>query len=244
MGNITSPGSQHERFTKWARKQKIRINGVGPAQVSGRGLGIIAQRRIEAGEELVKVPASALLTMNSIPRNFRLAHGDISVHGLLASFLAFGAAELSPYTLWRETWPSPQELEDSMPILWPSNWKTAHVRRNSGTVFPSPVWALPPAIGGHWGSWEMLSHTDSSSGLLRQQERRLQEDWANASKVFPGETLEKYRYYWLLVNTRSFYYDLPGAEYHQARQDRMVLCPFIDYFNHQDHGVSIYSIQR
>lgn len=181
--------------------------------------------------------------MNSIPRNFRLAHEDISVHGLLASFLAFGAAELSPYTLWRETWPSPQELEDSMPILWPSNWKTAHVHQSFGTVFQNQVWALPPAIGGRWGSWKMLSHTDSSSGLLCQQERRLQEDWENASKVFPGETLEKYRYYWLLVNTRSFYYDLSGAEYHQARQDRMVLCPFIDYFNHQDHGVSIYSIQ-
>lgn len=50
MENITSPGPQHERFIQWAREQNIRINGVGPAQVSGRGLGIIAQRRIEVDE--------------------------------------------------------------------------------------------------------------------------------------------------------------------------------------------------
>ena len=50
MEKITSAGPQHERFTKWAREQNIRINGVGPAQVSGRGLGIIAQRRIEVDE--------------------------------------------------------------------------------------------------------------------------------------------------------------------------------------------------
>lgn len=50
MEDILSPGPQHERFTAWAREQKIRINGVRPAQVSGRGLGIIAQRRIEVDE--------------------------------------------------------------------------------------------------------------------------------------------------------------------------------------------------
>lgn len=45
-----SPGPHHERFIEWAREQKIKINGVGPAQASGRGLGIIAQRRIEVDE--------------------------------------------------------------------------------------------------------------------------------------------------------------------------------------------------
>lgn len=145
-----------------------------------------------------------------------------------------------PYALWRETWPSRQELENTMPILWPSSWKISNLHQSSGSVFPNQVWALPPAVGGRWGSRRMLWQTDSGSGLLCRQERKLQEDWAFASKVFPCETFEKYRYYWLLVNTRSFYYDLPGAKFHQAREDRMVLCPFVDYFNHQNHGVSTY----
>lgn len=189
------------------------------------------------------MPAAALLTINSISKGFRLAHEGITVHGLLASFLAFGAVELSPFTPWRETWPSLQELENTMPILWPSIWKTSNCYKSPATVFPRQTWALPPAIGGRWGSGRMSWHTDSSSGLLCQQERKLQEDWAIASRAFPDETLEKYRYYWLLVNTRSFYYELQGANYHQAREDRMVLCPFVDYFNHQDHGVSCYSIR-
>lgn len=127
-----------------------------------------------------------------------------------------------------------------MPILWLSKWKTSGVHRSTSTAFPNQLWVLPPAIGGRWSSRRNLWHADSSLGILCQQERKLREDWAIASKVFPGETLEKYTYYWLLVNTRCFYYELPGAKYHSARGDRMVLCPFIDYFNHQDHGVSIY----
>lgn len=127
-----------------------------------------------------------------------------------------------------------------MPILWPSNCKTCNLHPSSGKVVTDQVWALPPAIGGRWGSPRMMWRTDNSSGLLCQQERKLQEDWVIASKVFPVESLEKYRYYWLLVNTRSFYYDLSGPKYHQAREDRMVLCPFVDYFNHADHGVSSY----
>lgn len=50
MENISTAGPQHERFTEWAQKQKIRINGIGPAKVSGRGLGITAQRKIEVDE--------------------------------------------------------------------------------------------------------------------------------------------------------------------------------------------------
>ncbi|MCJ1469926.1 hypothetical protein MMC07_008570 [Pseudocyphellaria aurata] len=236
---MSTAGPQHVRFTEWTKKQKIIINGVGPAKVPGRGLGITAQRKIEAGEELVKVPVSALLTITSIPRSFRLAHEGITVHGLLASFLAFGALELSPFTPWRETWPTLQELEDTMPILWLSNRKPSNCLRSPAMVFPRQVCALPPAIGGRWGSERMSWHSDSSSGLLCQQERKLQQDWAIASRAFPDETLEKYRYHWLLVNTRSFYYEPQGANYQQAREDRMALCPFVDYFNHQDHGCDV-----
>ena len=41
------PGPEHEHFTTWAKNQGVRISGVGPAKISGSGLGIIAQRRIE-----------------------------------------------------------------------------------------------------------------------------------------------------------------------------------------------------
>lgn len=47
MAEVFPPGSQHDQFTAWAKEQGVKINGVGPAKISGRGLGIIAQRRIE-----------------------------------------------------------------------------------------------------------------------------------------------------------------------------------------------------
>lgn len=51
-------------------------------------------------------------------------------------------------------------------------------------------------------------------------------------------------YYWLLVNTRTFYHERPGMKKAKtAREDRMALCPFADYFNHADadEGVGQYS---
>ena len=47
MARASPPGSEHEQCTAWAKNQGVRINGVGPAKISGSGLGIIAQRRIK-----------------------------------------------------------------------------------------------------------------------------------------------------------------------------------------------------
>lgn len=122
--------------------------------------------------------------------------------------------------------------------MWPANLRSVHHRHGAAeNNLPSSAWVLPPAIRGRWASGEMERHGDDSSGLLRQQEKKLHEDWAVVSKVFPREKLDNYMHYWLLVNTRSFYYDFPKTRYPQAREDRMVLCPFVDYFNHSDHGV-------
>ena len=41
--------------------------------------------------------------------------------------------------------------------------------------------------------------------LLAQQERRLQGAWRNVVVVFPDTGWEAYSYYWLIVNTRSFF---------------------------------------
>ena len=44
---VSPPGAQHEAFTTWAKAQGVKINGVEPGKISGRGLGIVARRRIE-----------------------------------------------------------------------------------------------------------------------------------------------------------------------------------------------------
>jgi hypothetical protein len=104
-------------------------------------------------------------------------------------------------------------------------------------VDQKPAFLLPPAIGGRWRHIAEFFEPRKDAGLLAKQEQKLKADWKIVSKVFPNKTLEEYTYYWLIVNTRSFYFEVPGtAEF--AHEDRMVLCPFVDYFNHNDHGVS------
>ena len=71
-----------------------------------------------------------------------------------------------------------------------------------------------------------------------RQEKKLKADWNLVSKVFPKQNLAEYIYYWIIVNTRSFYFEVSGKEAPQNHDDRMVLCPFVDYFNHNDQGVS------
>ncbi len=47
MAPTFPPGVRHEQFTAWAKKQGVKISGVAPFEIPGRGLGIVAQRRIE-----------------------------------------------------------------------------------------------------------------------------------------------------------------------------------------------------
>lgn len=188
------------------------------------------------------MPASALLSTQSIPERFRALHKGITVHGLLASFLAFGGIETSQYSPWKASWPALQEFQESMPILWPEFLQEP--LDDKGNKFTTvggkvePAFLLPPAIGGKWrGMLEYFARGDA--GLLYQQKEKLKADWAVVSKVFPDETLPKYTYYWLIVSTRSFYFDALEGQTPESHDDRIVLCPFIDYFNHKDHGVSL-----
>ena len=182
------------------------------------------------------------MTINTIPDNFRKLHRGITVHGLLASFLAFGGPDTTRYSRWKKSWPSMQEFQDSMPILWPSF--TREPLDNEGNpdctigLREDLAFILPPAIAGRRAHYQMREFwKNRDTAPLYRQEEKLKADWQMVSKVFPGRTLPEYTYYWLIVNTRSFYFEVSG-EAARNHDDRMVLCPFIDYFNHSDHGVS------
>jgi hypothetical protein len=38
---------KHEAFTGWAEEQGVVINGVAPAEVDGKGVGIVATKRLK-----------------------------------------------------------------------------------------------------------------------------------------------------------------------------------------------------
>lgn len=195
------------------------------------------------------MPAGALFTIKSIPEPFRAKHGAIAVHGLLASFLAFGRDDLNEdLGAWKAVWPSMQDFQTSMPLLWPApravrddgfalNVSSSAEHTSSSCCFP-----LPPAVGGQWSHPKMQDLSRDSretAGLLSKQEERLNKAWAVVSRVFPEASFEEYRYYWLVVNSRSFYWEFPGEKLPESHDDRMVLVPWADYFNHSDHGCNV-----
>ena len=53
-GSVKFAGSQLEAFTEWSRERGVTINGVQAAKISGRGLGIVAQRHIEVHQLILE----------------------------------------------------------------------------------------------------------------------------------------------------------------------------------------------
>ena len=251
-----SRAERHESFTKWVVQKGGRISGIKPSILTYRGTGIIATRNIKVslnmtsdsllesmilqeGEEVAAIPPELLLTTDCIPDEFKEKHQNISVQGLLASFLAFASAEqLEPFKLWAATWPENDQFAQEMPIMLdPSLRGQLHTTIDEVT---RGFQLLPPSINGVRSSTiDTGSFPQNHRPLLQKQEAKLRRDWRGVREVFPGADFERYRHAWLLVNTRSFYYDLPLRLEPKTHDDRMVLCAFLDYFNHADKGVSL-----
>ncbi|RAH75529.1 uncharacterized protein BO66DRAFT_310466 [Aspergillus aculeatinus CBS 121060] len=246
------PGEQHEAFTEWALSQGIAINGVSPARFPGRGLGMIATRHIEKDEAIVTVPHEAMLTPSRIPTSFSSRFPDgTPTHAVYAAYLTNGdPADLEPYTLWRRTWPTRADFEASMPILWPASFrhptKAEHSSSSSSSALPksdAPALPLPPSISGQWTTIppQPCAHDYETThqNLLAQQGQRLRRDWDMVAAVFPNTDWDQFSYHWLIVNTRSFFYLVPGQEPPEDRNDAMALLPFADYFNHSDVACNV-----
>ncbi len=102
----------------------MKINAVKPARFHGRGIGIAASQKISEGETLVTVPISAMLSVDTLPESSKTRLEKVqglTVHSLLAGFLTTDIDDPnSSYEIWRATWPTAQDLHDTMPLLWPS----------------------------------------------------------------------------------------------------------------------------
>ncbi|THC98029.1 hypothetical protein EYZ11_002455 [Aspergillus tanneri] len=217
-----SPGEEHELFTEWAISQGIIING--------------------EDEAIVTVPLKAMLTTNSIPSSFISKFpGGCSVHTLYAAFFTNGDPEdLQHYDAWRKTWPSRQDFENTMPILWPSLLRDPISKAKSHS---SPRTLLPPSISGSWNSIQKgkreYEYESRHQNLLARQEKRLRDAWDTVVAVFPDISWEAFSYHWLIVNTRSFFFLMPGQEPPEDRNEAMALLPFADYFNHSDVACNV-----
>ena len=186
----------------------------------------------QAGTELVHVPTAALLTTNCIPASFIERHdAKITTHGLLASFIANGSvddSEMGRYQAWKATWPSSDAFLKTMPLLWPL----------ADRLFPP----MPCAVSGRQGHWDYSkkpARKVAAKSLVDAQQEKFRVDFEMVQTAFPAMTEQSYVHAWLIVNTRSFFYDLPLRRTPQKHDDKMILCPYIDYFNHADSGCRV-----
>ncbi|OBT49467.1 hypothetical protein VE00_00325 [Pseudogymnoascus sp. WSF 3629] len=107
---------KHEEFTRWAELQGVKLYGIAAHQFPGRGLGIVAKERQEAGKIILTVPTSALRTTLTVPKAISIPLGKITAHGLLAADLSLDTDEAR--SRWRDVLPSQEDFQTSMPILW------------------------------------------------------------------------------------------------------------------------------
>ncbi|KAJ5124732.1 uncharacterized protein N7515_008557 [Penicillium bovifimosum] len=236
------PGEEHEAFTEWAVSNGIDITSVTPARFQGRGLGMMATRKIKKGESILRVPTQLMLRAEDIPSTFTSQlPEDIAVQALLAAYLTHGTAdELSKYNLWRNSWPSRKDFEDSMPILWPAvlggpQLPDGPKDTTADTQQPN---LLPPSLSGRWNTLQpgpkSRKYSSDYQNILTQQAQRLRKAWTDVVSAFPDTDWEMFSYHWLIVNTRSFYWVGKDQEAPEDPNDAMGLVPFADYFNHAD----------
>lgn len=186
---------------------------------------MIATRPIKRGERLIHIPTECLLTPDSksMPTDLLQTLTKCSVHGQLAGQLAYHlAAQTSTYSVWLDVMPSWHELQSSMPLLWSTQIKNQL-----------------PLRGARLLSKQRLKY-DRDLGMAMEY-------FSSLLCKFTGVAVERsvdlYKHAWLLVNTRSFFWDISTSvrgtrtiRKPKARlaDDCMALCPVIDCFNHSD----------
>ncbi|KAI9652576.1 MAG: hypothetical protein M1831_006679 [Alyxoria varia] len=226
-------------FDTWIREKNIQFSGVRAAKIPGKGVGCVADGYIEPGDTLIHVPSTAILTVSPSDCFSR----NISVHHALAQTLVDRAKEFKP---WLDVMPSYEDLEGCMPVLW-----TEELAQR-----------LPCAARAYLAKQRTKLDRDTQE-FMKLPTRRNAETTAPRSE----QALKEYKRAWLLVNTRSFYWDYPtsastsgagvtgkrdgngekprrknartksgrnGKMKTLERDDCMALCPFIDFFNHEE----------
>ena len=192
----------------------------------------------------MKVPLSALFSVDNVPKTFQKQHAPITVQGLLASFMANGDNLERTFAPWASTWPTVSDFRKSMPLCWPQHAKTSLSEELLDMTLLSckvdrVALPLPPAVEcPETRATDFVIEPGYTRGLLQQQRERFRADWDHVSRILPGTSFQRYLYHWLLVNTRSLYYEKPNLGAQPRREDRIVMCPYIDLFNHNDVGVS------
>lgn len=195
---------KHTLFTAWAEERGVEINSVAPQQLPGRGLGLMTTAAFKAGTRLLFVPEKAMFKPDAAFVKRSGLDRASPQAKLSLSIMAKFTAAGSDLATWETTWPTRQDFDASMPLSWPEE-----------LVDRLPTAVLAP---------------------LERQKADYARDWEDAKPLCEQRDWDEatFRYYWCIVNSRSFHWK-PSA----GRAGSMVLCPFVDYMNHGPTGSGV-----
>jgi hypothetical protein len=166
------------------------------------------------------VPTSALRTLETVkPKIKKNLPAGSTVHALLAADLALERPN-SKYAPWTAIHPSRESVARSLPLAWADPALHAYLPRPARTLLEKQQ----AKFARDWSAMQNLLSTLSSS-----YSSTLKTD--NREKASPTVTQADFLYAWLLVNTRTFYHETRRTA-RLSRDDRMVLQPVADLFNH------------
>ncbi|UPK91970.1 hypothetical protein LCI18_002905 [Fusarium solani-melongenae] len=116
-----------EAFLPWVEGKGVKLKGIEPRILPGRGIGVVATRDIRANEAILTVPLKALRTIDTVPKHISDALHSVSVHGILAAEIALDKSD--DFAVWKTVLPTKEDLESGMPMMWPSELQLLLPRR-------------------------------------------------------------------------------------------------------------------
>ncbi|EMC98037.1 hypothetical protein BAUCODRAFT_67154 [Baudoinia panamericana UAMH 10762] len=200
---------RHEAFTEWAQARGVEIGKVKPARLPGRGLGLVTTASVKKNQRILFVPEKAMFKPDSALLKQHNLQHASPQAQLAVSVLAACATQVSAIALWEATWPTDTDFEQGMPMRWDGCLQDL----------------LPPSV---------------QQPLQRQQDDYMKDVGSVHTFLRHARVTEqRFRYYWSIVNSRSFHWKPP-----KGKAGSMVMCPFIDYTNHGPTGTGCNVSQR
>jgi hypothetical protein len=192
---------KHSIFTQWAQDRGVKINGVKAAHIPGRGIGLQTTGRVKKGERLIFIPEKAMFKPDPSLPKHKGLENISPQAQLAVSAVLNFQGNSGELEIWSDVLPSLSQFNESMPMLWPK----------------SLLQHLPPPV-----------HQP-----LERQLADYKRDWGTVEALLKKEHFGEhdFKYWWLIVNSRSFHWKSP-----RAKGGIMVMCPFIDYMNHGPTG--------
>ncbi|KAG0227788.1 SET domain-containing protein 4 [Actinomortierella wolfii] len=198
---------QYFEFLRWLKEQGCPKTKLTLAEFSNTGRGMMATKDIKAGEVIVQVPETNLVTMKGLQPVYgsRISRfgKKIGSHMFIALHIAL-LVQMSEKSGWLPYLQMLPTKFDTMPVRYP----------------PELYELLPPSAKNHV--------TKQKQKIMNDYKLALEFLQANNDLLSKPLTYEEYEWAWLVVNTRCIYLDAKK----QDNADNIALAPMLDFLNH------------